>query len=96
MNIKDHFITGLISGLAAPLIAFSIYTKMRFPEESLINVFQHVKTLGIMSTIISLSVFVNLAVFFLFIWSKADRSSKGVLAATFIYTFIVVFLKLSS
>ncbi len=95
MNIKDNFFTGLICGLAAPLIAFSVYTKIRFPEEALMNVFQHVKALGIVSTMISLSVFVNLLVFFLFIWSNADRSSKGVLASTFIYAFIVAILKLT-
>jgi hypothetical protein len=95
MNIKDHFITGFIAGLAAPLIAFSIYAKFRFPEEALTNIYRHVRSLGILSTMLSLSVFINLLVFFLFIWSKADRSSKGVLAATFLYAFFVVILKLA-
>ncbi len=94
MNLKDNFFTGLICGLVAPLLAFSVYTKIRFPEESLTNVIHHITELGILATIISLSVFINLAVFFLFIWMKTDRSSKGVLASTFIYAFIVVILKL--
>ena len=94
MNIKDKFFTGLICGLAAPLIAFSVYSKIKFPGEPLTNIFDHVIGLGLLSVMISLSVFINLLVFFLFIWQKADRSSKGVLAATFIYAFIVVILKL--
>ena len=95
MNIKDNFFTGLVSGILAPVIAFSVYSKSKFPEEPLMNVFHHVKGLGILSAMISLCVFVNLLVFFLFIWTKADRSAKGVLLATFIYAFIVVILKLT-
>jgi hypothetical protein len=94
MNVKDNFFTGLVCGIAAPAAAFSIYAKTRFPEESLMIVMEHVKALGILATIISLSTFINLLVFFIFIWTKADRSSKGVLAATFMYAFTVLFLKL--
>ena len=96
MNLKDNFFTGLISGLIAPAAAFCIYTKIKLPDQSIMNVVQHVKELGIVATMISLSVFVNLLVFFIFIWSKADRSAKGVLAATFVYAFIVLILKLAS
>lgn len=96
MNIKDNFFTGLICGLAAPVAAFSVYTKIKLPQEAILNVLQHIQQIGILSTIISLSVFVNLLVFFLFIWSKADRSAKGVLAATFLYAFLVAILKLAS
>ncbi len=95
MNTKDHMLTGLVSGILAPVVAFSLYAKIKFPQEELSNIFHHVKGLGILSVMISLSVFVNLLVFFLFIWAKADRSAKGVLAATFIYAFIVVILKLA-
>jgi hypothetical protein len=95
MNIKDNVITGLISGLLAPLLAFGVYAKNKFPQVELSTIFQHVKGLGILSAMISLSVFINLLVFFLFIWSKADRSAKGVLAATFVYAFTVVILKLT-
>jgi len=95
MNIKDNLVTGLVSGMIAPLAAFCVYAKIKFPEEELGNIFYHVKGLGILSAMISLSVFINLLVFFLFIWAKADRSAKGVLAATFIYAFIVVILKLT-
>jgi hypothetical protein len=94
MNIKDNFFTGLICGAVAPVIAFSVYTKISFPAESLMTVLHKINELGILSTIISISVFFNLLVFFIFIWSKADRSAKGVLGATFIYAFIIVIMKL--
>lgn len=94
MIMKDNVLTGLISGVAAPLIAFAVYAKIKFPEEKMLDVVQSIAQLHIVSAIISLCVFVNLLVFFIFIWNKADRSAKGVLGATFIYAFIVVILKL--
>lgn len=96
MTIKDNIFIGLLCGLIAPVISFSVYTKIKFPEEAIMNVVNHIMQMGILSTIISLSVFVNLLVFFLFLWSKADRSAKGVLAATFLYAFLVAILKLTS
>jgi len=95
MNVKDNIVTGIICGLVAPLVVFSVYSGMKFPDETVIHVFHHVSSLGILSAVLSLCVFFNLAVFFLFIWTKSDRSAKGVLAATFFYAFIVVILKLT-
>ena len=96
MTIKDNLFTGLLSGLMAPVVTFSIYTKIKFPEETILNVLHHITEIGILSTVISLSVFINLLVFFLFLWSKNDHSAKGVLAATFLYAFLVAVLKLAS
>jgi hypothetical protein len=95
MSIKNNLVTGLVSGIFAPLIAFVIYSKIKFPEEPLQTIFNHIKSLGILSSMISLSVFINLLVFFLFIWTKSERSARGVLAATFVYAFTVAVLKLS-
>ncbi len=41
----------------------------------------------------SLCVLANLAVFFPFIWKEKWESARGVLASTFIWAAIVVFLK---
>ncbi|MCX6292099.1 MAG: hypothetical protein NT126_10085 [Bacteroidetes bacterium] len=90
---KDHFFTGLISGILSPAIAFAVYSKIKLPDVSLLNVMHHIRELGISATIISLSTFINLLVFFIFIWTKNDHSAKGVLAATFGYAFVVVILK---
>jgi hypothetical protein len=95
MNKKDRMGIGVLSGLFSPLIAFSIYAKIKFPEVPLSTIVQHVKELGILTTMISLCVFINLLIFFIFIWSDADRSARGVLAATFLYAFVVLILKLT-
>jgi hypothetical protein len=95
MNLKDNLFTGLVSGIVSPVLAFVVYTKINSPGEALSTVIHHIRELGITSTIISISVFINLLVFFIFIWTKADQSARGVLAATFLYAIVVVILKLS-
>jgi hypothetical protein len=94
MSLKDNIFTGLVSGIVSPVLAFAVYTKINTPGTPLSTVIQHIRNLGITSTIISISVFINLLVFFIFIWSKADQSARGVLAATFVYAILVVILKL--
>ena len=89
----DHMAMGLFLGLLFPLICFSVYAKYRFPEVPLNEIYGHVRSLGITSAMISLSVFFNLFVFFFFIWQKAEKTAKGILAATMVYAFLVVYLK---
>ena len=67
--------------------------KYRFPEVPLTEIFGHVQKLGITSAMISLSVFLNLFLFFFFLWRKAEKAAKGILAATMIYAIIVVYIK---
>ncbi len=96
MKTKNNAWIGFVSGMAAPVLTFAIYVKIKFPNEEITDVYTSISQLGLLSVIISLTVFVNLLVFFLFIWMNADRAAKGVLGATFLYAFIVVYLKVAS
>jgi hypothetical protein len=95
MNLKDNIVTGLVAGLVAPLVSFYIYSRIKLPAEKIWDIFNSIKELGILSAVLSLCVFVNLLVFFIFIWTHADRSARGVLMATFFYAFVIVILKLT-
>jgi len=90
----DKVLPGLIMGLLFPLLCFSVYSKYRFPEVPLSEIYGHVQSLGITSAMISLSVFANLFLFFFFIWRKADRAAKGIFTATLGYAILVVYLNL--
>ena len=95
MNIArfDKLVPALLLGILFPLLSFSVYAKYRFPEVPLTEIYGHVKKLGITSAMLSLSVFLNLFLFFFFIWRKADQAAKGVLTATMVYAFVVVYIK---
>jgi hypothetical protein len=90
---KDHFLTGFISGLIAPLIGFYIYYLISFRYMALGSYISRITELGLASGVISLSLIANLVVFFYFIRKKTDRSARGVIGATFVYGLLIVILK---
>jgi hypothetical protein len=95
-KIKDHLLTGLLCGFLAPAIAFLVYAKFKEPDHALTEVINEFIKLKIVTVILSFAAFVNLIVFLLFIWFKADQSAKGVLTATILYAFFVIILKIAS
>ena len=90
---KNHFLTGFISGLMAPVIGFFIYYLISFHYMDFISYVSRITELGLLAGIISLSLIANLIVFFYFIKVKADRSAQGVIGATFMYGLLIVILK---
>jgi hypothetical protein len=95
-KVKDNIATGLLCGFIAPALAFIIYVKIKQPHETLIDVVNEFIRLKIVTVILSFAAFINLVVFFAFIWVKADKSARGVLTATIIYAFAVIILKLTT
>ena len=95
-KVKDNIITGLFCGFLAPALAFIIYAKFKQPNYTLTDVINEFIRLKIVTVILSFAAFVNLLVFFAFIWIKADKSARGVLTATIIYAFVVIILKLTT
>src|SRR5436190_16894720 len=93
---KDNLITGLLCGFLAPALAFIIYAKIKQPNDALMDVVNEFIRLKIVTVILSFAAFINLLVFFAFIWVKADKSARGVLTATIIYAFLVIILKLTT
>lgn len=93
-NKFDNLLLGLVLGFLFPVICFALYAKYRFPEVPLTEIFNHVYKLGIVAAMTSLSVFWNLFLFFFFIWKKADKTAKGILAVTIGYAIFVVIIKL--
>ena len=90
---KNHFLTGFTSGLLAPIIGFYIYYLIGFRYMSLHSYVDRLLYFGMEAGVISLSLIVNLIVFFYFIRAKADSSAQGVIGATFMYGLLIVILK---
>lgn len=92
---SDNTWFGLALGLMAPFLGFYIYYQLVFADhQSLRQFIRFVSTPDLMSKMISLSVLINLPVFFWFIRKRRDFSAKGVLGATFIYATLIAYLKL--
>jgi hypothetical protein len=84
---------GLILGLLAPVIAIAIMYVFKYNDISLTEYLNFVLRPQILAFLITLFVFPNLGLFFLFIWKNFLLSARGVLFATFIYAFIIIGLK---
>ena len=85
---------GFSIGVIAPIVTLVIYIAFFLEKEieTALLLFEENTTL---SHHISLSVFLtNIVLFFMHIKMEKERVSKGILGATFIYTFIVLYIKL--
>ncbi len=89
--VEDNIYLGVAAGIVAPMVAFWLYYISKFSHIGLKPFVQHLLQLNLGGPVLSLSMVANLAVFFFFIWLKADRSARGVLLATFIYGALILF-----
>ncbi len=92
VNLNQVWI-GMILGIIIPLIALTCYYFARYSDLSLIDFVKVYKNLGILTHIISLSVLPNLLLFFLFVRQEFLKSARGTLLATFLFTFIVLIIR---
>ncbi len=90
---KDSLLTGLISGILSPLLGFYIYYLLFFGYMGFNNFINHVIKNNLAVSVLSIGVILNLVIFFAFYKIEADRSAKGVIMATFLYSFVVVYFK---
>ena len=91
--MNKEFSKGFSVGIIAPLLLLLFYVIFILGEDidSALSSFNQTNT---MTHHISLSVFIiNLLFFFFFIMKQKDEIAKGVIGATFIYTFIVIYIK---
>jgi hypothetical protein len=93
VNLNQVWI-GMVLGLIIPFIALTCYYFARYSSLSLVDFVKVYKNLGILTHIISLSVLPNLLLFFLFIRQELLKSARGVLLATFLFTFIVLIIRI--
>lgn len=84
---------GILFGVIAPSIAMFVYYFINFGFLSMSGFINYLKLGDTYTPLISLCVLANLAVFYPFIWKEKWNGAKGVLAATFIWAAIVMFLK---
>lgn len=93
-KLKDQFKTGFVPGMLLPLLGFYIYYLLFFGYMSLDTFIDHVTRSNKAVSVLSLGVILNLGLFYLFYIKEIDKAAKGVIGATFIYAFIVMYFKI--
>lgn len=90
----DRILTGWLLGTIAPLIVLFLTWQIEFNETEFANWVRNLWQMKIFLKLMSLCVFPNLGLFFLFYRNKYDMAARGVIMATFLYAFVVLFAKL--
>ena len=90
----DRILTGWFLGTIVPLIIFLIIYTVKYSEMEFSVYLRNLWQMRLFLKIISLCVFPNLGFFFIFYRLKYDMAARGVIMATFMYTFLVLIAKL--
>ena len=90
--MKSDLSKGVLLGIISPIIAFVIYVVFII-ETTLGSVINNPSFTNNLPAIISLSLLINLALFFLEIKFNKDEQSRGILFSTFLYGVVIVILK---
>lgn len=90
----DRILTGWSIGTILPLIFFLIIYQVKYSEMELMVYLKNMWYMKVLLKILSLCVFPNLGVFYLFYRDKYDMAARGVIMATFMYAFGVLIAKL--
>ena len=88
---NQNFI-GFFVGVIAPFVAFSVFVLFVL-ELDLFQTISEVSKSDKLPHIISLSLLINLVIFFMKIKTKREKAARGILGATIFYAFIVLYLK---
>ena len=84
---------GVIVGIMAPVAAFIVYVAFFTENADPIYMYNKLITLGKISHVISLSVLINLLIFFMNIKTHRDQQARGILFATILYAIVVLIVK---
>jgi len=90
--MNNQNINGFVVGLVSPFVAFSVYV-LFFLELDLFDTLNRIVEANKLPHIISLSLLINLLIFFMKIKTNRDHAARGVLGSTILYGFLIVVLK---
>ena len=91
--MNRELVKGFFVGVTAPITAFVVYVAFFTNESDPINMYKNIIEMGKLSHIISLSVLINLLIFFMNIKTSRDEQARGILLATIFYGFTIVIIK---
>ena len=91
--MNKQLIKGTIVGLIAPIAAFVVYVAFFTKDSDPLAMYYKIVAMDKLSHVISLSVLINLLIFFMDIKTNKEQQARGILSATIIYGFIIVILK---
>lgn len=93
-NKYDTIRTGLITGILLPMLLLLLILQIRSGEFGFEEYLKQTYELKLLPKIISLCLFLNLALFFIFLRLNMLKAGKGIIIAMFIAGSVIILLKL--
>ena len=91
--MNKELIKGSFVGIIAPVAAFLVYVAFCTEDSDPLAMYKQIIEIGKLSHVISLSVLINLLIFFMNIKTSRDEQAKGILLATILYGITIVIIK---
>jgi hypothetical protein len=91
--MNKQLIKGTIVGIIAPIAAFVVYVAFLTEDSDPVGVYNSLVEMNKLSHVMSLSVLINLLIFFMNIKTHRDESARGILLATILYGVTIAILK---
>ena len=92
--MNKELVRGLFTGIIAPIAAFVVYVAFCTEDSDPLLMYKQIVEIGKLSHVISLSVLINLLIFFMNIKTSRDEQARGILLATILYGITIVIIKL--
>lgn len=90
---NQFFITGFLSGITGPAFILMLIFKVKFGGLTLSEFVSIAIEQKIASSLIALSLLLNLALFFLYLRFNRLQVGKGIILATLIWAFAIIYFK---
>ena len=90
--MDNQLIKGTLVGIIAPVVAFVVYVAF-YLEVEIIETFNTLIAMDRLTHAMSLSVLINLVIFFMKLKTNREKAARGVLLATILYGLTIAVLK---
>ena len=92
--MNKEVVKGFFVGLIAPVAAFVVYVAFCTEDSDPLAMYKQIVVIGKLTHVISLSLLINLLVFFMNLRTNRENIARGILFATICYGFTIVVIKL--
>ena len=90
--MNNQLFKGIFVGIVAPVAAFIVYVAFFTDNPDPLLMFHKLIAIDRLTHVMSLSVIINLVIFFMKIQTGRDDAARGIVFATFIYAFVIMIL----
>jgi polyferredoxin len=93
--MNKQLLKGAVIGIIAPIAAFVVYVAFFTKNAEPIEMFNQLVAMNKLAHAMSLSVLINLLIFFMNIKTYRDEAARGILLATILYGITIAIIKFS-